>query len=324
MLSVDHPRWLVAGGSGAPLIRSEIHSRWVRPWCVMFVIWAPLSINSVDRLTWSLCCDRHRQACSSARSPADAHRWVGTGPAGRGCVRHRCRQQSGSDRGHGADGGTARRPLPMHMPRTPAPLPGYERAPAHRSHSCRPGSGAASARYRPNGGAGYRRPSGHGENNPDRTRFPGNGRLSGAPSPRRTNTPCGPSPSGVERKLQEPRQAKAGSVEKVRPPGRSSPVRAPGTHAEHAAIRPCVVGLRQQSMVGSCRRDQPHSALFTLGNPMTRTSDVVPGYAGSTSDFMPGPGACHPADPPDLRTGQIGGIALSGSWTVTTRKSCAI
>ncbi len=45
------------------------------------------------------------------------------------------------------------------------------------------------------------------------------------------------------------RLAKAEPEEKVRPPGRRSPVRAPGTHAEHAAIRRCVAGLRQQPMI---------------------------------------------------------------------------
>ncbi len=45
------------------------------------------------------------------------------------------------------------------------------------------------------------------------------------------------------------RLAKAEPEEKVRPPGRCSPVRAPGTHAEHAAIRRCVAGLRQQPMI---------------------------------------------------------------------------
>jgi len=45
------------------------------------------------------------------------------------------------------------------------------------------------------------------------------------------------------------RLAKAEPEEKVRPPGRRSAVRAPGTHAEHAAIRRCVAGLRQQPMI---------------------------------------------------------------------------
>ena len=45
------------------------------------------------------------------------------------------------------------------------------------------------------------------------------------------------------------RLAKAEPEEKVRPPGWRSPVRAPGTHAEHAAIRRCVAGLRQQPMI---------------------------------------------------------------------------
>ena len=52
------------------------------------------------------------------------------------------------------------------------------------------------------------------------------------------------------------RPAKAEPEEKVRPPGRCSPVRAPGTHAEHAAIRRCVAGLRQQPMIVCRRRDR--------------------------------------------------------------------
>ena len=62
--------------------------------------------------------------------------------------------------------------------------------------------------------------------------------------------------AGSRPSARQHRLAKAEPEEKVRPPGRRSPVRAPGTHAEHAAIRRCVAGLRRQPMIVCRRRDR--------------------------------------------------------------------
>ena len=61
--------------------------------------------------------------------------------------------------------------------------------------------------------------------------------------------PCRRGAGGVERVPREHRQAKAGPEEKIRPPGRRSPIQAPGTHAEHAATRLERRGSAQQSMI---------------------------------------------------------------------------
>ena len=75
-----------------------------------------------------------------------------------------------------------------------------------------------------------------------------------APSGKRTSTgplsghggPCQGGAQGVDR-FRDRRQAKAGSVGKVRPPGRRSQASVSGTHAEHSAMRIGAAGLRRRA-----------------------------------------------------------------------------